>query len=131
MANPQPETAQCVFCRIIAGDAPAKMLMQDGRHVVIEPLGPHAPGHALVIPRIHIESAASAPMYAGEAFAAAVIAAQRLTDRGEYNLLTSVGPSATQTVMHLHVHIIPRSAEDGLHHDWPWCRDLSTPPEHG
>lgn len=113
----------CVFCRIVDGMAPVTTVHEDHRLVIIEPIGPHAPGHLLVIPKVHMASAVDQPHLAG------VIATEALrwaTEAGieSFNLLTSIGAAATQTVRHLHYHILPRGQNDGLPKDWPWLRDM-------
>lgn len=111
----------CIFCRIVDGMAPATTVHEDHRLVIIEPLDPHVPGHLLVIPKVHMPDATTQPRLAG------VIAAEALrwaTESGveSFNLLTSIGAAATQTVRHLHWHILPRRPDDGLPPDWPWLR---------
>jgi histidine triad (HIT) family protein len=110
----------CIFCKIVKGDAPADISYQDEEMTIFSPLKPHAPGHALVVPNQHAASAIEDLSLTAKTFAAAAAYARLLPAS---NILTSVGEQATQTVMHLHVHVIPRSATDALHHDWPWCRD--------
>ena len=108
----------CVFCLIANGDAPATMLMQPHYGIAIfEPIGPHAPGHALVIPTRHVDDATTDPLLTGQVFATAARWARRFN---ACNLLTSVGTAATQSVMHLHVHVVPRGADDQLPLRWPW-----------
>ena len=114
----------CVFCDIIEGAATTNVIESDGNYIIIEPLNPHTPGHALVIPTSHVQDALASVRYAGMTFARAARYARSIGV--DCNILTSAGPAATQTVMHLHVHVIPRGPEDGLHHDWPWCRDKET-----
>lgn len=113
----------CVFCKIVAGKAPHKRIQENQHTIIIEPLNPHAPGHVLVLPKMHLKDALSstADVMPAIVFRDAVRYLKELGDDG--NILTSVGPWATQTVFHLHVHVIPRSADDGLHHDWPWMRE--------
>jgi histidine triad (HIT) family protein len=113
-------THECPFCAIVAGQAPATVLAEGPRVLIFQPLQPHAPGHALVVPRQHVADAWEDPDLTGLVFAAAA----RFLGRRQGNLLTSNGPLATQTVRHLHVHVVPRSERDGLHEDWPWLRDL-------
>lgn len=110
----------CVFCKIVAGDAPAKVVERSPRHLIFEPLAPHAPGHVLVIPTDHLRDAVEAPIRTGHVIERAARYAQRFEAA---QILTSIGEAATQSVFHLHWHVIPRGPEDGLHHDWPWCRD--------
>lgn len=108
----------CAFCAIAAGTAPATIVAESPRTVVFQPLNPAAPGHVLVVPRAHLTDATTDPDATGNLFRVATVI---LGDR-QGNILTSVGPDATQTVMHLHIHVIPRGPHDGLHHDWPWHR---------
>lgn len=113
-------THQCPFCAIVAEHAPAAILAESRQLIIFEPLRPHAPGHALVVPRLHVRDATVDPDLTGYLFATAA----RWLGRREGNLLTSVGSLATQTVPHLHIHVVPRSQHDGLHEDWPWLREL-------
>jgi histidine triad (HIT) family protein len=106
----------CVFCRIVAGDEPAKVVAEWPDAIAIVPLNPVADGHLLVIPRAHIKDAAEEPAVAG-------LSAQRAAELmhssvDAFNLITSAGLDATQTVMHLHWHVVPRSAGDGLALPW-------------
>lgn len=117
--------APCPFCAIVNGEAPATILMHPHYGIaIIEPIGPHAPGHALVIPTRHVPDATTDPPLTGQVFATAARWAQRF---GASNLLTSVGADATQTVMHLHVHVVPRGAQDGLPARWPWLPTPAAP----
>lgn len=113
----------CIFCDIIAGDAPADVFHRDDDIVIFRPLKPYAPGHVLVVPTLHVTDALPYLQITAQTFAAA---AEYARLHRASNILTSVGAQATQTVMHLHVHVIPRSPIDGLHHDWPWCREEET-----
>jgi histidine triad (HIT) family protein len=117
----------CVFCQIASGKVPAQIADEAEGWTSFPPLGPHVPGHMLFVPRRHVADATVEPALTGTVFAAASAYLGRVL-RSQGNLLTSVGPDATQTVMHLHVHVIPRGAGDGLHHDWPWMRDTRISP---
>lgn len=113
----------CVFCEIVAGRAPAKHYGAWISSVVIEPLNPVTPGHLLVIPRRHVADAIEDPATTSTTMhdAAMVVTAARFAHREEYesvNLITSVGEPATQSVFHLHVHIVPRRRGDGLMLPW-------------
>jgi histidine triad (HIT) family protein len=103
----------CPFCDIAAGRAPANVVRDEGYALVIEPLEPVALGHLLAIPRAHVADALAEPVLAGAVFALAAEVAER-----PCNLIASAGPEATQTVMHLHVHVVPRRAGDGLALPW-------------
>lgn len=105
---------RCVFCARIA----AREYDSYGPHVVgFEPLDPVTPGHYLFLPRTHVEHAAAAPMLFGTV--AAMAAEQALLrELASYNLITSGGPASTQSIPHLHVHLIPRTPGDGLTLPW-------------
>lgn len=100
-------------------------LLADFRDVVVfEPLNPVVPGHVLVVPRLHVQDALERPEIAGRAFEAAALYA-RNSRMAPVNLISSVGAEATQTVFHLHVHVVPRRAGDAL--ALPWTVDLPRP----
>lgn len=83
---------------------------------VIRPLDPVTEGHVLVIAMEHSDDAASCPRIAADLMYAA---AEWIAHSGiQANIITSVGPLATQTVMHTHVHVVPRRQDDGLPLPW-------------
>lgn len=103
----------CPFCaRIETGDVERWSEWV----VFFEPLNPVADGHMLFMPEEHIESAFESPYAAGKTFESA--AAYARTEDHPFNLITSAGQCASQTVPHLHVHYVPRNAIDGLHLPW-------------
>lgn len=119
MSNDKP---RCVFCDIICGNAPGEILTRFGTSnyeaaIVLKPRDPVTEGHVLVIPTVHVDSADSAPDLTGEMFKYATAYA-RNNEIASYNLITSVGVAATQSIKHLHVHVVPRVAGDGLHLPW-------------
>lgn len=104
----------CVFCkRVTRGEYD----YFDDYTVAFQPLNPVTPGHFLAVPRVHVTSALEAPEAAGHAarFAAALAGDMELK---AFNLITSSGAAATQTVLHLHWHVVPRQPGDGLHLPW-------------
>jgi histidine triad (HIT) family protein len=106
----------CPFCaRIAAGEYD----YSDPCSVAFEPLRPVTEGHLLVVPRVHVADAGSDPLAAGRAmeFAAMIAGPLEFADWA-YNLITSAGSAATQTVWHLHIHIVPRRVGDGLALPW-------------
>ncbi len=103
--------SDCLFCRIVKGEAPSTQVHADELVVAIRDISPRAPTHILVLPRRHVGSAADlteadGPLL-GRLFAvAAEIARQEgLTQRG-YRLVTNVGRDSGQSVDHLHVHLL-------------------------
>lgn len=111
-------SADCLFCRIIAGEIPATKLREDDQVVVIRDIGPKAPTHVLLMPRAHIASAADltdadGPML-GRLFAVAADIAREEGLDGGWRLVSNVGPDAGQSVPHLHVHLL-----GGRQMGWP------------
>jgi histidine triad (HIT) family protein len=104
----------CPFCqRINAGEYD----YADRYSVAFQPLNPVTPGHFLVVPRKHAGSAFESPTLAGHAMRFAGFLSNQM-GLGAANFITSAGAAATQTVMHLHVHIVPRHEGDGLQLPW-------------
>lgn len=102
-----------VFCGIVRGRIHAKTTARWDDALAFVPLNPVTQGHELVVPRRHVMDALEAPEVTAAMFAhAAEIAAWPC------NLITSAGDAATQTVFHLHVHIVPRRTNDGLALPW-------------
>jgi len=117
MADPD-----CIFCKIVAGDLPARIVDEDERTVAFMDIAPATRGHALVIPRAHSVDILSVER---EDLSAVALAAQRLAARAKerlgadgVNLLNSCGRAAWQTVFHFHVHVIPRYEGDPLRLPW-------------
>ncbi|MFJ6628945.1 HIT family protein [Streptomyces albidoflavus] len=110
-------TRDCPFCLIIDGQAPATIVHDWPDTVAIVPLGPVVDGHTLVIPRTHVSDFADNPDVTG---ATARRAAQlcRDLDLVHANLITSRGREATQSVTHLHLHLVPRRNGDALALPW-------------
>lgn len=107
---------ECVFCDLLRDGGYA--IDWDRFRVVANfvPLNPVTPGHRLFVPKMHVAHVAELPIVSGYVFQAA---AEHGRERGEpFNLITSAGAVATQTVFHLHVHYVPRSEDDGLALPW-------------
>lgn len=106
----------CVFCQIVAGDAPAEVVRDWPEAMAIVPLGPVVPGHTLVIPKAHVaDFTENAETSAATMHRASELAAEM---RQPMNLITSKGREATQSVFHLHLHLVPRTEGDGLALPW-------------
>lgn len=116
----------CVFCEIIAGRAPATVVRAWPDTIAIHPRHPVTPGHVLVIPRAHVPDAATDHLITGTTTARASEIGAALT--APHNLITSIGSEATQTVFHLHVHVVPRHTGDGL--PLPWTPQHATRSTH-
>ena len=106
----------CVFCKIIDGTLPAKMVAKFHLAVAFKPLNPVTEGHILVVPKRHVTDFAEDPKVTSRTMAYASRLAYWIG--GDFNLIASKGVEATQTVFHLHVHLVPRVPGDGLALPW-------------
>jgi histidine triad (HIT) family protein len=109
--------SDCVFCDIIRGDAtPGGReigVFRFARNVAFQPISPVVEGHLLIVPMQHVTDD---PKALGDAMATAATIAS-----GAYkawNLIVSHGRPATQTIEHMHVHLVPRRHSDGLFLPW-------------
>lgn len=108
-------TTTCAFCEIAAGRAPATIVREWDDALAIVPLGPVVDGHILVIPRQHVADFGESP----EVTAATMRRAAELAQSDQpMNVITSRGREATQSVFHLHLHLVPRRENDGLALPW-------------
>lgn len=112
----------CVFCRIADGQEPATVLAEGISSIAIEPLNPVTPGHFIVIPREHVPDGFTAPGVTSQTMEdAARFASTMARSNPRYasvNFISSVGAPATQSVFHLHIHVVPRTVDDGLALPW-------------
>ena len=114
-----PETqafhADCIFCKIISGELPSRRIYEDERAVAFLDIGAWHRGHALVVPKRHVPDMltgpGSLPEIAPAIDAVARLLMQRLAADG-INVLSSSGEAAGQEVFHLHVHVVPRYADE-------------------
>ena len=114
--------ANCIFCKIIAGEIPTVKIYEDDLVLAFLDIGPINFGHTLVIPKEHHESSATIPeATAGRMFhigARIGVALRREFDWDAFNLHLADGAAAGQVVMHAHLHVVPRGVEDGFHWNW-------------
>jgi len=107
---------QCVFCDIIAGKRPASIVFEDDDHVAFLDVRPLFEGHVLVVPRTHVETLADLPAERVGPFFALV---QRLgvavpEAMGAVGTFVAMNNVVSQSVPHLHCHVVPRNFKDGL-----------------
>ncbi|MBX6351271.1 MAG: histidine triad nucleotide-binding protein [Clostridia bacterium] len=110
--------ADCVFCRIVAGELPARVVYSDDEFLAIRDINPVAPTHVLVIPRAHVARVSElapgdAPMLGRLLEVARRVAESEGLARG-YRLVINDGPMGGQTVDHLHLHVL-----GGRQMTWP------------
>jgi histidine triad (HIT) family protein len=109
--------SSCIFCRIVAGEIPAKLVYEDERCVAFRDLSPQAPTHVLVIPREHVVSLAEltdASLGGALLEAAAEVARREGLEAGGYRVVTNVGSDGGQSVFHMHLHVL-----GGRRMGWP------------
>ena len=105
--------ADCLFCRIVAGEVPSRQRHVSDLVVAFDDIAPQAPLHLLIVPREHIGSAADlrdTPQHAAilariHAVAAELAAAAGYGDRG-WRLVSNVGDEGGQAIDHLHYHLL-------------------------
>jgi histidine triad (HIT) family protein len=111
--------SDCVFCRIVAGTAPASVAYRDEVSVAFLDIRPMSPGHLLVVPRLHAADLAGlAPDTGAHLFRVGQRMAAALRRSGlrcdGVNLFLADGVAAGQEVFHVHLHVLPRFRGDGL-----------------
>ena len=112
-----------IFARILRGELPKVAIYEDDLTLAFMDIMPATPGHTLVIPKerkahLHELSDESAAAL-GRVLPRLCRAVLRATGATAYNVLQNNGRHASQVVMHVHFHIIPRSGRDGLPIGWP------------
>ena len=102
----------CLFCKLVAGEIPARIVKRTDDAVAFHDIDPKAPVHVLVIPTAHVPAVRDASGPEGEAmlgrllqFAAEVAGELGLNERG-YRIVTNTGQDARQSVDHLHFHVL-------------------------
>ena len=107
----------CLFCRIVSGEIPAKIVAEDSTCIAFRDVNPVAPLHVLVIPRAHVPSlneVASPTLMADILQMAREVAKQEGVAAGGYRVVFNTNSDGGQTVFHLHAHVM-----GGRHMDWP------------
>lgn len=113
----------CIFCRLIAGEIPAARVFEDAETLAFMDIGQVNPGHVLVTHKRHAPTLldlnadeAAAVMRTAHRIALAV---QATFNPAGLTLLQCNGQVAEQTVFHVHMHVVPRHANDGVALSWP------------
>lgn len=125
LSRPSDDQPGCAFCEIVAGRAPAAVVLDDGDALAFLDVRPVFPGHTLLVPRAHHETLAD---LAPEAVASLFVTAQRLARAVEVGMeahgaFVALNDKVSQSVPHVHVHVVPRRFKDGLRgFFWPRAR---------
>jgi histidine triad (HIT) family protein len=114
--SPQPD---CLFCRIVAGEIPSTKVAEDDLVVAFRDIAPRSPTHVLVVPKVHVASAADLTEADGPLLGRIFATAARIADEAGiadngYRIVSNVGRWGGQSVDHLHFHVM-----GGRAFDWP------------
>jgi histidine triad (HIT) family protein len=115
----------CIFCRIVAGEAAAHIVLDDDVAVAFLDVRPVFAGHVLLVPREHHETLTDLPQeLVGPLFARTRQLAAAVPDAmGATGTFVAINNKVSQSVPHLHVHVVPRRPKDGLRgFFWPRVR---------
>ena len=108
--------SECLFCRIVSGEIPAKVVYRDDHAIAFSDLNPKAPLHALVVPRTHVAKLSDLDEIdlGGRLLQAVRRVAAEAGYSDDFRVVVNNGPSAGQTVGHLHLHVL-----GGRDFSWP------------
>ena len=108
--------ATCTFCQIIAGDLPAERVLETDDLVAFLDARPVFKGHVLLVPREHVETLPDLPAVLRDPFldSAQRIAVAVKDALGAQGSFVAINNTVSQSVPHLHLHVVPRTKGDGL-----------------
>ncbi len=109
--------SQCLFCRIIKKEIPAKIEFEDDEMIAIQDINPQAPVHLLIIPKKHIEGIGSLEKSDTLLIGHVIFSARQIAQKkgwGDYRLVLNQGAQAGQSVFHIHLHLL-----SGRRLTWP------------
>lgn len=108
--------AGCLFCRIVAGELPARIVLDEPDVLAFLDVRPVFEGHTLVVPRVHADTLLDLPTADIPSLFGAVqrLAGAVVDGLGAQGSWVSVNNVVSQSVPHLHVHVVPRTKGDGL-----------------
>ncbi|MFR8087654.1 MAG: HIT family protein [Lachnospirales bacterium] len=119
----------CIFCKIAAGEIPSTTVYEDEDLRVIADISPANLGHLLILPKVHAKDLTELP---AEMACKVMITAQKVVKAMQeglhpdgINVLQNNGEAAGQTVMHYHMHIIPRYQGDSVRIGWEPMQGLT------
>ena len=114
--------ADCIFCSIVEGSAPAEVIYEDASCIAILDINPATRGHSLVIPRAHHDDLFALPEDLGTEVMRATKRVAHAIDESlqpdGMNLVQANRKAGWQTIFHFHVHVVPRYKDDGLVPPW-------------
>ena len=112
----------CIFCKMVQRVAPASKVLETKRILVLIPLKPKARGHVLVVPKDHVETLHDVPRATLHEIIESIVRIARAMRFQSYNVLQNTGPDSggphgpppEELIAHIHFHLIPRTAGDGV-----------------
>ncbi|MCY7396787.1 MAG: HIT family protein [Nocardioides sp.] len=115
-ASHDDRPARCVFCAVVAGEIPADLVLDEEHVVAFLDQRPVFKGHVLLVPRVHVVTLPDLPPARRDGF---LEASQRLATAvvdglGAQGSFMAVNNTVSQSVPHLHLHVVPRTRGDGL-----------------
>jgi histidine triad (HIT) family protein len=120
----------CVFCKVVANELPASLVLETPSVVAFMDIDPVTPGHMLVVPRLHLpdladlsDDLAAEMMVVAKKLASALCRSSLKSDG--VNLFYADGEAAFQEVFHSHLHVFPRFPDDGFTIDARWGSERS------
>lgn len=112
----------CIFCKIVSGQIPATKILETDAAIAFLDIGPLADGHLLLIPKTHYgqidEMPADQAAALGELLPRLGRMLVQVTGAQGFNVLQNNGQVSGQVVPHVHIHLIPRTPDDGLGYRW-------------
>jgi histidine triad (HIT) family protein len=110
------ENDKCLFCRIVSGEVPATVVYEDENTVAFLDHRPLFQGHTLLVPRVHIETLGELPdQLVGPFFKTAQLLSRAVEPAlGAEGTFVAMNNRVSQSVPHLHIHVVPRRRKDGL-----------------
>ena len=108
--------AECLFCRIVSGELPATIVYEDDISLAFLDHRPLFPGHTLLVPREHVETLGELPTKIVAPYFEAVQLLSRAVESAmeAEGTFVALNNRVSQSVPHLHVHVVPRRKKDGL-----------------
>lgn len=115
----------CLFCEIAAGDVPAQVVLEEDEFVAFLDTRPVFKGHTLLVPRRHVVTLPDLPADLRDGFLASMqrLATAMVEGIGAQGSFVAINSTVSQSVAHLHCHVVPRTKGDGLRgFFWPRTR---------
>ena len=112
----RPDDGECLFCSIASGEAAAEVVLATADFVGFLDIRPVFKGHVLVVPRVHVVTLPELPTELRDGFVAQqqALAVAMVTGLGSQGSFVAVNNTVSQSVPHLHCHVVPRTKGDGL-----------------